>query len=164
MKHPVTTTHNGAAVYVDLVKSKAAVNIGQKPHLLSLVKEVLRQTNVTGETMRIQQDMGRDIGYSQVVKTTEANSIVYARIVNDPIYTRFVKHAEAPSTKYLSIVLILDADGDYELSDTWIGRLIPPRPGSENETKESRAYWANHAYTLEGQHVQASTVTRICPY
>jgi hypothetical protein len=164
MKHPITRTNNGHKVYVDLVKSEAAANISQKPHLLTLVEEALRQTNVTGEVMRIQQDMGRIIGYNYVIKTTDADPIIYARLVGDPLYTRFVKHGESRATKYLSMVLRLNEDGDYELEGTWIGRLSPPRPGGEHESAASRAYWADHAYVLEGQMIQAQTITKTCPY
>jgi hypothetical protein len=164
MKHLITKTHNGKPVYVDLIHSQAAAHIAAQPRLLSLVEEVLRQTRVDTPTMHIEQDMGREIGYSFVVKTSESDTILYARLIRDQTYTRFIKNGKPLATKYLSILLGVDPSGSYELQDTWIGRLRPPRPGSNNETTTSKPYWENHAFVFDGQAMQARTVTKVCPY
>jgi hypothetical protein len=164
MKHPIGTTQNGIAVYVDLVKSRAATHIAQQPHLLGLVKELIEQTTTTASELHIEQDMGRTIGYNVVVETSEKDTVVYARLVRDEVYTRFVKNGKPLTTQYLTIILQLDDENNYELHDTWIGRLNPPRPGSDNENAESKPYWENHAFVLEGQAVQLATATKECPY
>lgn len=164
MKHPIATTHNGKAVYVDLVYSLAAITIAQQPHLAQLVAEVLRQTRVDTPDMYIEQDMQRTIGYDYVVETSNADHIFYAKLLRDTTYTRFVKNGRAQPTQYLSIVLHRDNDGDYELKEAWIGKQHPARPGSDGATATSRQFWENHAFTLEGQQLQSRTLTRTCPY
>ncbi|HYH74990.1 MAG TPA: hypothetical protein VD735_03435 [Candidatus Saccharimonadales bacterium] len=165
MKHPITTTHNGAEVYVNLVASLAGTTISQQPHLANLVKEVLSQTRVDKASMYIEQDMQRPIGYDAVVPTgADATDIFYAKMVHDKVYSRFIKRGKPQATNYLSIVLYRDSDGAYELTDVWIGKQRPARPGSPDETPASFTYWANHAFALEGHQVQPRTLTRTCPY
>jgi len=164
VKHPVGHTQNGVPVYVDLIGSKAAKHIAQQPQLLGLAKEMLEQIVVRGVEMNIEHDMGRLIGYNFVVATTEKDTILYGRLLRDDIYTRFVKNGKPLSTHYLTVTLKKDGDKNYELCDIWIGRLNPPRPGSANETAESKAYWSNHAFVLDSQPLQLQTVTKECPY
>lgn len=164
MKHTVALTRNGIPVYVDLVRSQAAIHIARQPRLLGLVKEALEKISARTREISIEQDMGRTIGYNFVVETTDKDTVLYAQCVRDTTYTRFVKNGKPKLTRFLTIVLRHDEDGNYELHDTWIGRLSPPRPGSTQETEGSKEYWANHAFVLDGQPLQLSTVTKVCPY
>jgi len=164
MKHPVGITANNIPVYVDLTRSQAAVHIAQQPHLLGLVKEALGRLTISDSTINVECDMGRTIGYSLVVKTTDKDAILYARLLHDDIYTRFVKNGKPVKTSYLTISLQKEDSKAYILADTWIGRSNPPRPGSPHETAESRPYWADHAFVFDNQPIQVRTVIRQCPY
>jgi len=164
MKHPIVKTPKGEAVYVDLVKSNAAANIALKPHLLTLVHQVLKQIQPQGDIVRMEQDMGRNVGYASIVKTTDSDTIMYAQLPYDPLFTRFVKNSKPPQTTYVSIILRRDDEGNYELENAWIGDLNPPRPGSADEAPESRPYWLEHAFVYDGQPVQPRSVTKVCPY
>ncbi|HSX34383.1 MAG TPA: hypothetical protein VLF62_01945 [Candidatus Saccharimonadales bacterium] len=166
MKHPIGQTRNGAQVYVNLIGSQAAKHIAQQPQLLTLAKEMLEQISVRGAEANVERDMQRLVGYNFIVTTTDADTILYGRFLKDEVYTRFVKNGKPLSTNYLTVTLRQSPDGgkDYELTDIWIGRLHPPRPGSDNETAESKPYWANHAFVLDSQPLQLRTVTKTCPY
>ncbi|HEX3568437.1 MAG TPA: hypothetical protein VHT70_02040 [Candidatus Saccharimonadales bacterium] len=164
MKHTIGQTRNGMQVQVDLIGSQAARHIAQQPRLLMLAKEVLEKIAAKGATVNVECDMGRPIGYSFLVATKDTDTILYARLLKDEIYTRFVKNGKPFSTPYLTVSLTQDKDNNYELSDIWIGRLTPPRPGSVNETTESRSYWLEHAFVLDNQPLQLRTVTKTCPY
>ena len=164
MKHTIGQTQNGVFVYVDLIGSQAAKHIAQQPYLLALAKEMVGKTKVQGTKASIEHDMGRPIGYNAVIQTTEKDIVLYGRRLREDIYTRFVKNGKPATTQYLSATLQRDSDNNYELCDLWIGQLNPPRPGSENETTDSKPYWANHAFLLDNQPVQLQTVTKICPY
>jgi hypothetical protein len=164
MKHVITDTSNGIPVYVDLIHSQAAEHISSQPNLLGLVKEVLQQTTAKGDHVDIETDMGRGIGYSYVVTTSEKDSIVYAQLMRDDTYTRFVKNGTPLTTQFLSIQLRRAEDGSYELHDTWVGPLTPPHPGSSDETSESKPYWADHAVVLGNQRLQVRSATKVCPY
>lgn len=164
MKHTIAKTSNDVTVYVDLIHSQAAVQIARQPYVLGLLKELIERTVITGKDLRLEQDMGRTVGNEAVIETTDADAIVYAQRLKDPIYTRFVKNGRPNPTQFMSIVLRKDEENCYELLDTWIGHLSPPRPGSEHENAESRDYWENHAYVLDGEPVQSKSITKDCPY
>lgn len=164
MKHPITQTRNGMTVYIDLIQSPAAQHIATQPRLLILVKEVLQQTSAKAAEVRLEKDMGRSIGYDFVAEASDNDTIFYAQVARDDTYTRFVKNAAPRTTQFLTIILQRDSDGEYELYDSWIGRLSPPHPGSNKETTDSKIYWANHAHILNGQSLQLRTVTKVCPY
>ncbi|HSX35393.1 MAG TPA: hypothetical protein VLH84_00490 [Patescibacteria group bacterium] len=165
MKHPIGDSSNGVTVCVDLIRSKAAAHIAQQPHLLGLIREAVSKTTVRGPQMSIEHDMGRAIGYNFVIPTTEKHTILYARMVHDELYTRFVKNGQPQPTQYITIILTRSETGDsYELQDAWIGRVSPPRPGSQHETPASKSYWSTHAHILNNESLQLRTVTKTCPY
>lgn len=164
MKHLIGQTTTGIAVYVDLIESPAARHIAQQPHLLNLIAEVLQQTTLRGANPTIEHDMGRVIGYDFIIKTTNSSGVFFAQLLRDTTYTRFVKKGKPLPTQRLSMVLHKDGDGAYELYDAWIGPLSPPRPGTADETPESRAYWATHAIILSNEPLQLRTITKVCPY
>lgn len=164
MKHLVGKSSNGVKVFVDLITSEAARQISRQPHLLGLIGEVLQSTELRDPTIVIEQDMGRSIGYNFVVRTSPKDTIFYARLVGDQLYTRFVKNGQALPSRYLAITLRRDSSEEYELDNAWIGRLRPARPGTEDETAESRQYWLDHAFIPGDQPLQLRTVTKSCPY
>lgn len=165
MKHYVGQTNNGTDVYVDLIRSEAAKQIAQQPHLLGLVAEALQQITPQGTLVDIEHDMGRAIGYSFVIRTTDTDPIFYAQLLKEDTYTRFIKNGKPLATRHLTLHLRLNEESnEYELHDVWMGRLSPPRPGSAGETAESKSYWSNHAFILGNQPLQLRTVTKVCPY
>lgn len=165
MKHPIGETRNGITVFVDLIHSEAAKHIAQQPHLLNLAAEALQKTSVHGPRLNVEHDMGRDIGYSFIIPTTEGNTVFYAQLQRDEVYTRFIKNGKPLTTQHLSLLLRRNTeDKTYELHDVWVGRLSPPRPGSADETDESKTFWSTHALILDKQPLQLRTVTKVCPY
>lgn len=164
MNHLIGHARNGVAVYVDLIHSETAKHISWQPHLLGLVDEVLRRTTLKGADVTLEHDMGRAIGYSFVVPTTSASKVFYAKLLRDKVYTRFVKEGKPFSTQFLTLALKRQETGGYELRGVWVGKTGPPRPGSVNETAESRVYWAEHAYVLDKQSLQSDSITKTCPY
>lgn len=164
MKHPIAQTGSGSQVYVDLIHSPAATHIASQPRLIELVKEVLASASIKGEQTSIEHDMGRLIGYDYVVETGDSDTIVYAKLIRSTSYSRFVKNGKPKASRYLTILLIRDDDGNYSLHDTWVGRKNPPLPGSEQETDDSKLYWSSHAFVLDAHQVQSSSITKVCPY
>lgn len=164
MKHLIGQTRNGVQIHAQLIGSQAAKHIAHQPQLLTLAKEMLAEVALHGQEISIEHDMKRSIGYSFTIETTEKDTIFYGRLLKEEVYTRFIKNGEPLSTSYLTVTLKKVSDNSYELSDIWVGRLTPPRPGSANETVESKPYWSNHALILDGQRIQLQTVTKTCPY
>lgn len=162
--HLVATTGNNANVYVNLTHSLAGARISRQPHLLTFLKEILGSMELTDADIYIEYDTGRIIGNSEIVATTDKDSIVYARRPKTQTYIRLVKNRQLLPTNYLTLVLRKMDSGDYELVDTWPGHKAPPFPDEAHATADSPAFWADHAIVLDGQPIQAGTLTKDCPY
>lgn len=164
MKHLIGQSRNGIPIHVQLIGSRAGESVSRQPQLLSLAKEMFAKITLHGAEISLEYDMDRPIGYSFTVETTDKDAVFYGRFLKDDVYTRFVKNGKPHPTRYLTVKLSKENNSDYELSDIWIGRLMPPRPGSEDETADSKPFWSNHALILESQSLQPQTVTKTCPY
>lgn len=164
MKHPVGQSGNGVAITVDLIHSMAAKRISQQPHLLGYANEILQKQALKKSTVLIEHDMGYDVGYAPIVTTSDEDIVFYGQVLREAIYSRFVKKTKAEHTSFITISLERDEDGSYQINDIWIGQFYPPRPGDENETAESLAYWQSHAFVFDNQSLQPRTVTKTSPY
>jgi len=164
VKHLVGFSRNGIQVYAQLIGSQAGMHIARQPQLLSLANEMLAGLTLAGQELRIEHDLKRLIGYNFTVETTDDDVVFYGCLLKDNIYTRFVKNTKPLPTRYLTAILTKVDEATYELADVWIGRLRPPRPGSPDETPESKPFWSNHALIMDGQPLQLQTVTKTCPY
>lgn len=165
MKQLVGHTHNDIPVFVDLITSDAAGHIAQQPYLLALAAEALRHVTPDGTHVDIELDMGRVLGYDFVIETTAADTVFYARLARENVYTRFVKSGNPLSTQCLAIVLAYDpTPACYDLSDVWIGHLRPPRPDSSQATAKGNLYWEKHAFIFDNQPLQSRTLSKTCPY
>lgn len=163
-KHVVVQTANDKEVYVCLTQGPLSKQIGRNPHLLRLASEVLAKQALAGKAVVQEYDLGRDIGYGEILETVQGDAVFYAKIARTPYFTRFVKHRKNDQTSTLSLQLIADDEGDYELQNIWVGSLYPPSPDSPERTPESAAYWETHAVVYNGQSVLSSTITKECPY
>lgn len=164
MKYQVGLTKNGTEVYVYLTGSKVEKRLARQPQLLTLANEVLATTNFYEPEVYMEYDLNRQIGYDFIIKTTANDSIFYAQLLKEDIYTRFIKNGEPVATSYLTVSLKRDEINSYELIDLWIGHIVPPRPGSPDETSASKNFWSNHAVILLDQIIQTQTLTKESPY
>lgn len=164
MKHFITQTKNGRAVYIDLIYSPSATTIAEQPYILKYVRQILPKTTASENQIRLETNMGRAVGYDFVTTTTEDTVSFYGKLLKETAYTRFVKKGEPKSTSFMSVVLRRDADGDYELYKIWIGRLHPSIPDSPDEMPESKAFWKTHAYIFNHQNIAPRSITTVCPY
>lgn len=163
-QHIIAHSANGKEVYVYLIQTVAGTQISRQPHLATLIKEVVEPLNLDASQVNIEQDMGRVIGYGELLQTTEKDIIFYAKEAKSNTYTRFIKSKKAKSTSFLSVSLLKDRAGNYELKNVWIGKTFPPFPGAEDETEQSKTYWSDHAVIYNGQSIITSTQTKDCPY
>lgn len=165
MQEFLAKSQNGITVMVDLVGSHAATHLADTPQLKDLVKEVIGQTDIRGETMGFDVDMGRIVGMSDGVETDETDEMVWAKRKNRDVYTPFTKSRAPVPCSQVAISLKRQADGTYELMSAWIGQFeSPPFPGSPDETPESKPYWMRHALVWGTQEVQPGTETSTCPW
>lgn len=163
-KHHITLLSNGSEVYVNLISSSAGHYLSRQPYVINLIKEVLKSTDLKEEKITIESDMGRIIGNTDVVETSDKDTIFYAQPHKKSSYSRYAKNRYALPSQKLSIILQKDSENNYELIDTWIGAHNPPFPGDKNETATSRSYWETHAFVQDSQLVQSKSITKDCPY
>ncbi len=163
-KYIIDESRSEYQVYVNLINSSAGQYLSRQPYVLNLIKEVLGTVKLTSAQVSIEHDMGRVIGNTDIVETSEKDTIFYAQQNKRKVFTRFAKNRYPSPSRHLTIIIQKDSEGNYEVHDTWIGPCSPPFPGDENETNKSKLYWQNHALVQDAQAVQSKTITKECPY
>jgi hypothetical protein len=163
-KHIIGTTLTHQEVYAHLIQQPLSSSIGRNPHLLALIKEALGHYELENDVEYIEHDMGRNVGYSELLETKEKDIIFYAKQSRSETYTKFVKNRRTTPTTFLTIRLVKDEDGNYEVVNVWLGKKFPPAPGDSHEETESKAYWDQHAVVFNGQVILSNTITKECPY
>lgn len=151
-------------MYVDLINSRASSRISEQPRLLALAKTLLAIKNLDQDSSMLEHDFGEPVGNSDIVQTSATDVIVYAKLLRQTNYTRFVKKRELVQSSFVTVRLHRDVDGEYELDDLWFGRSAPPMPGEQSATEASDDYWQSHAVVLNGQLLQRNTATSNWPY
>lgn len=151
-------------VYVNLISTSVGQYLSRRPQVIALIKELLVARELSGAHMIIEQDMGRNIGTTDVVVTSEHDNIYYAQPVKTEVFSRFAKNRNAQVSPMLTVIVEQDNTGDYMVSNAWIGAYFPPFPGDVHETTQSKTFWQNHAMVHNAQAIQLKTVTKECPY
>jgi hypothetical protein len=162
--HPVATLANGVKIYADLSKAPLSTNISRNPHLLNLLEEAIDNLEPTKPVIKLECDMKRTVGYTDIIATNPADTVFYARQNKGSNYTRFVKNRKSDQATTISLILARDEAGDYELQNVWVGTIFPAVPGEPDETADSKAFWESHAVIHNGQPLISSTITKTCPY
>ena len=157
-------TNDDYNIYINLISSSAGHYLSRRPYIITFIKELLSVNPLKGERVIIEQDMGRDIGTTDIVTTSDKDTIYYAQPLKSAIFSRFAKNRYPQVSSMLTVIVERDADGDYEVSDTWIGGSHPAFPGDKHETTESKSYWQAHALVQDAQPIQLKSLTKTCPY
>jgi len=163
-KYVIVESQTGYEVYVNLIGSSAGQYLNRQPYVIKLLKEVLLAAKLNNSTVVLEHDMGRVIGNTDILETTDKDTIFYAQPVKKNVFSRYAKNRYPIPSRKLTIRLQQDANGDYEILDTWIGPSSPPFPGDKDETANSKTYWETHALAQDAHSVQSRTITKICPY
>ncbi|HEY1645358.1 MAG TPA: hypothetical protein VGF75_03140 [Candidatus Saccharimonadales bacterium] len=151
-------------IYVNLISSSAGHYLSRRPYIMGLIKELVASQELTGARIVIERDMGRNIGTTDIVSTSDEDSIYYAQPVKTEAFSRFAKNRYPQQSKKLTIIIVQDAEGNYEIRDTWVGPYCPAFPGAKDESSDSKKYWQTHALVHDAQTIQSKSITRDCPY
>ncbi len=154
----------GYEVYVNLIASSAGHYLSRQPYVINLIREVLLPMTLEGNKVTVERDMGRVIGNTDIIDTTEKDTIFYAQVQKENVYSRFARNRYPSPSQVLTIIMEKDAEGHYEVLKTWIGPHTPPFPGDTKETVKSKTYWLTHAFAQDAYAVQSRTITKECPY
>lgn len=157
-------TKNGFDVYVDMESSHAATHFAHQPELFGAVREVISSIDAEGNVVRVETDLGRVIGETDLVETTEQDEIVYARRpLRGVQYSRFVKNKSSSPTSWVTVDLRKDGE-NYRIYTAFVGRLAPSFPGGDFLAEKSREFWSTHALVWGSQEVVLGTETTECPW
>ncbi len=154
----------GYDVYVNLIASSAGHYLSRQPYVINLIRDVLLPMELDGQSITIERDMGRVIGNTDIIDTTEKDTIFYAQVQKENVFSRFARNRYPSPSQTITIILEKDSEGHYELIKTWIGPCTPPFPGDAKETGKSKDYWLTHAFAQDAHAVQSRTITKDCPY
>ncbi|GAC1391872.1 MAG: hypothetical protein NVSMB46_05970 [Candidatus Saccharimonadales bacterium] len=155
---------SGVSVYVNLLQTAAGKTISRQPYLIKFIKEALLTKDITGPSLYIEHDMGRVIGHTDIIETSEKDIIFYAQPFKKTVFSRYAKNRFPTPSNHITVLLEQDSEGDYEVTNTWIGTYSPPFPGDLNETDQSKSYWENHAYVQDAELVKSKSITKTSPY
>jgi hypothetical protein len=163
-KFMIGESDGGHEIYINLISSPAGHYLSRRPYVINLIKEVLAPAKLKGPRIIIERDMGRPIGNTDIVATSDKDTIYYAQAVKTDVFSRFAKNRYPIPSSTLTIIVVLDEDGNYEVIDTWIGPSSPAFPGHPNATDDSKDYWQTHALVQDSQAIQSRSITKTWPY
>ncbi len=154
----IAISKNGREVWLDHDRTNVTFHVLETPDLLALVREAIETVDIGGdEEIVFEKDMGRVIGTTTLVETTDDDVTVYAKRKQRDRYSRFVKNRQPVSSCYI-VVVIRKYDEDYTLWTAMCGRLLPKEayiPGS--------VFNATHALVYDENLLQLDTITTSDP-
>lgn len=152
------TTANGKEVCVDYKKTNINYHLLETPNLIELVKEAL--PNIVLEDLDqtvLEYDMGRVVGTTNLVETTQDDEILYAKRRDRDKYSRFVKNKELTPCSSL-VIVIRKQDESYFLWTAMCGRMLPP-----DAYVEDSLFNRTHALVYDETLIQKHTATSSKP-
>lgn len=155
---------NGIDVTYDPLHSHASTHFADTPQIRPYVKTVLESTEIFGDIMEFDADIGIILGVSDLVETDNSDNVVYAIRKNRDRHIRFTKSRKPELSSMIAISLKRLDDGNYDLYSAWLGPQAPPTPNSPLANKESKPFWSKHALVWGTQEIQSGTVTSECPW
>ena len=135
-------TYEGTPVFVDFQ------HLQQHSTVLPFLKEALEAVHAYGRFCKVTVDMGRVIGVSECVETTDSDTIVMRQRPGRPNLTRFVLNRTPQPSSDITVVMVRQGKG-YRLLTAYIGNLAEKEPGdpslTERDRAKSEAFWSCHA-------------------
>ncbi len=138
--------------------------LNHQPYVVGLIKEVLAGKVLSQAIEDIEEDMGRVIGVTDVVQTSDTDLIYYAQPIGSSEFMRYAKNRLPTPSTLLTMQLIRDDTGDYEVVRVWIGPKTPPFPTTEDIDISNKEYWDSHAVAHKAHPVQSRSITKESPY
>ena len=156
-------TKNNIAVYVDTKTAHAMTHFAHQPKLRGTIEQIIPTIVANSKMIRIERDLGEEIGTTDLVATTEGDEIVYALRPHRKVYSRFVKHKQPVPSSWVTIVLRKTGD-EYSLYTAFVGRNTPSFPGGDYLPDQSVDFWSRHALVWGSQEVIPCSETSECPW
>lgn len=153
---------NGVDVFVDLENTNIGLHVIENPDLVELVKEAVEGSEVDGDKVALQKDLGRVVGKTSMVEVDERDEIVFAKRIERDKFSKFVKNRELVPTSNV-VAILFKEDYGYLVWSAWCGELMPQEPGGKGGTRTSREFDRTHAMVYDPEIIQPGTETTINP-
>lgn len=155
-------SRNGEEVFYDVDKTNIKLHILENPKLIEHIKEAVEQSDIFGEKVVLEVDLGRIVGTTSMVEITEEDEIVWAKRKGRDKYSKFVKNREATPTDKV-VAILFKKEGGYLLWSGWCGELLPQEPDDDGGTRTSREFESTHALVFDEKIIQIDTLTTVDP-
>ncbi len=112
-------------------------------------------------------EMGRIVGLTSCVQTSNEDEIVFAQRPRRNGLTRFVKNRQSVPCSKVVVILkkIDDEEYGYVLITSFVGAMAEVEPWDERATQKSIDFWNNNALVMDGSNeIMPGTETYICPW
>lgn len=152
------TTANNKTVLLDYENTNIEYHLLETPDLTELVQEALPHLVLgDGDQVVLEWDMGRIVGTTNLVETTDADEIVYAKRIGRNAYSRFAKNRQPIDCSSIVIVLRKDNE-DYYLWTAMCAKLQP-----KEAWRPDSLYSKTHAMAYDETLIQLDTLTESKP-
>lgn len=117
------------------------------PEAIAKIRDGERKQGVHVITL----DLGRIVGLSGCVKTTESDDVVYAYRPGRHYKSRMVRGRTGDPTSNITLVVNIQQSGWFIIT-AWVGSPAPKEPGdttlTDAEREVSQKFWAEHALIM----------------
>lgn len=148
------TSADGKPVFLDYANTNVEFHILETPDLIELVREALPTISVSNDAQVVTEyDMGRIVGTTTLVETTDSDEIVYAKRIGRDAYSRFAKHRQPVPCSSIVVVLRKGELG-YYLWTAMCARLLPKDAWVKDST-----FNQTHAMVYDETLIQLDTLS-----
>jgi hypothetical protein len=133
----------------------------------NLLQEALSHVTPNGAPFHRQLvDLGRIIGSTECVPTTDSDKIIFASRPGRSGLTRFVLNRDPLPCSSVVVVLKKREDGfnGYIVVTAFIGKLPEPEPWDRFATPAARQFWLTHALIYNPATITPGTEQEQCPW
>lgn len=153
----LTNSSNNAKVFSDVDSTNLALHIIENPNLLSHIKEAVKKSDLEGEKVALEVDLGRIVGVTSMVEIHDGDEIVYAKRLDRDSYSKFVKNRDLVPTSWVVAILFKEEYG-YLVWSGWCGRLLPQEPDGKGGSRTAKEFEASHALVYDPKIIQMDTL------
>lgn len=149
---------DGEPVFLDWSRTNVEYHLLETPDLISLVSEVISTIPVMGEQQVVaERDLGRIVGTTNLVETTDGDDILYAKRIGRDAYSRFAKNRQPIACSSIVVVLRKGTSG-YYLWTAMCAKLLP-----KDAWIEGSQFSRTHAMAFDESLVQLDTISKTKP-
>lgn len=149
---------DGEPVFIDWLNTNIDYHLLETPDLIDLVGEVLPTISVMDEQQVVtERDLGRIVGTTNLVETTDNDEIVYAKRIGRDVYSRFAKNRK-PIPCSSIVVVLRKGDPGYYLWTAMCAKLLP-----KEAWQSDSLYTKTHAMAYDETLIQLDTLTESKP-